>query len=295
MRKRKKKKENIEEVYSTVKPVLSSFLSPQLFPDEIANFKSIIQETVTKVSKFQIFFSYKAYDFFNYCINNRSRNDFYNLFPKADRMFWSKFSTSCKQKICKIKDPDNYSTQNITNNSITFNLNNHSFLSQQYVHDQYQHCKIMSKCTLLIESRTIFNPYSILPNKKFTMMYFQRFINKIIVAQCNMIQNDDIKLWFMTHPWMYVRINYWLMIYTLADIQNTLAETKRSFILFPTFEVGIKHIGIDQTGMFELSRSVFGREKIPSAIPIFFELEKIGKNYSILKDTRREIENLQII
>ena len=66
----------------------------------------------------------------------------------------------------------------------------------------------------------------------------------------------------MTHPWMYIRTNYWRMIYTLADIQNSPAETKHSFILFPAFEVGIKHIVIDQTSMFELSRSVFGKEKV---------------------------------
>lgn len=53
---------------------------------------------------------------------------------------------------------------------------------------------------------------------------------------------------------------------------NTLAD----IILFPTFEVGIKRI--DQNGMFELARSVLGKESfrihIPSTITIFFKLEK---------------------
>lgn len=79
-------------------------------------------------------------------------------------------------------------------------------------------------------------------------------------------EHIEIREWFEARPWMTcenITKNYWTAVYTMYELQLALAETQSSFVLFPLYKVSLKHMYIDQSGMWELARMMWP-ESTPS-------------------------------
>lgn len=129
---------------------------------------------------------------------------FTNCFPKQD-LFSNVCHWLCKRDKANIPNLDNYLWQNVTA------LKNHV----KFIHSTADYFK----STLHLLNDDI--------HREAFQAYYKRDYSEI--------QNEDIQLWFIAHPWMNVKTNYWLKVYTLAKIQKTIASTKKKLYTISYF------------------------------------------------------------
>lgn len=274
-RKRKLREVNIADdeavsVYN-VKKGFQSFLCPLLDHETRTRLLDNVQKDVRDFSRLSIQMSYLVNFFFKRYVKHFGEDDgsFYNMFPKFDPLQFVYLLKTNARKV-KLEDPlgvieefkrlnggTMYDGKNRTYNFISVaeqyktllenNIQIHAFRrSKRYIHHMYGEK---------------FNKTEIHRNS-FDSFYKGHF------------SDNEIGHWFRDNhiTEKAVKANFWKSITLFIQIQHELfAAKKRSFVVFPIYSKGLRHIQYHSNCVYELLR----RSGVPCTFQQFRE-DKVG-------------------